>query len=379
MDLRSEYNKPSKGDICFYIFWAFLQLGKGLGLVASDSTFLVLVACGLPFALGKLLLTRWGSISFGKFLALNVIGIIAMVVSSETTYWLTIFCITVTRGVDLKKALKVNLFVRGPLFVVRTGMAILGFADIERRYRFSGSVITGIRYGLGYHHPNTTQVELFLLIVVLLLLYGKKMKWPHYLMVLAYNYLIYSYTDSRTPFVLAMVYIVGVWLIHFSKGRTLRSLIKLWSNSAWVICMAFSAIGCILYFISPSFRSLGTFASRFQTATTTMTVKSLPLFGIKGVYTDLGYVYIIYNGGVILATLFFVGINVLVGKLRKRNEKVLLWALSLMAVFAILEHSVFSVLTNGLLLFLRDVIYPEEAVDRNGPEQNQLQSEERTI
>lgn len=373
MSLRSGLAGASKADLSFYIFWTFLQIGKGFGLVASNPYFIGLLACGLPFALGKLLLSRWGSVSFAKFLGLNIVGIIAMVCSGETTYWLTIFCVTATRGMDLKKVLKINLFVRGPMFIVRTGLAILGFADMESRYRFANGMITAVRYGLGYHHPNATQIELFVLILLLFLIYGKKMKWQQYGLVMAYNYLIFSYTDSRTPFALAMVFIVGTWIINFGKGRVVQFIIRLWSDSSWVICMLLSAVGCVLYLVSPDFRDMGTFASRFGSATATISREFFPLFGTKGVYTDLGYVYIIYNGGVILAALFFIGINVLVSKLRKRNEKVLLWGLSTLAVFAILEHSIFSVLTNGLLLFLRDVVYPPDTVDRNNNMEYQLQ------
>ena len=378
MNLVSKKDQISKGNVCFSIFWGFLQFGKGMGYVASTPAFLTLLCCGIPFALGKILLTRWKQREMITLLVLNAIGIAAMISSGETTFWLTFFCISAAKDVDFKKLLKINLVVRGTMFVARTTMAIVGLLDMQVRYRFQSGMIIETRYGMGYDHPNTAQIELLGLILVLFFIYGKRLKWPHYLLVLAYNHFIFTYTDSRTAYILAIVYVIGVAIINCTKIGIVQFAFRIWSDSSWALCILLSIVGCILYETDPGFRTLGTFSSRFLSATEMISTEPLTLFGGK-VNTDLGYIQIIYSGGLVVAAVYAVGIARMTAKLRKRNEKVLLWALSCFAVFTILEHSVFSVLTNGLLMYLRDAFYPQSNAQEPQDNTNQLGNEDKRL
>lgn len=341
-------------ETCFYIFWFFLQLGKGLGLVASDKHFLLLVACGLPFAIGKLFLTKWTNRELLSCIAINLLGLATAIRSGTTTYLLSAFCITAVKDMDIKSVLKVNLYVRGPMFVLRTTMAILGYADMESYYRYENGIQT-IRYALGYGNANTAQFELFMLIALAVYLYREKLLIYHYVIALFYSCFIFRYTDSRTPLVLTFVFVVGMFMLRY---RCVSKLVAYWADKSWYVVGIASLLGCISYVYIPAFRELGTFSSRFLTAVVTITGNRVPLFGMPGITTDLGYVYILYSAGLIMSVLFFVGVSKVLRVKRLREDRVLLWAFICLAVFNMIEHYAYSVLSNGLLLYLSYAVYP---------------------
>lgn len=355
MIIRKKYNLA---ETCFYIFWCFLQIGKGLGYTSRDTEFLILVGCALPFAIGKLLLTKWENRDILSIIFLYILGIIVTFFSGTTTYLLSILCVTAVKGMDIKKVLKVNLAVRGPLFVFRTTAAILGFADMQMRYRYENGAITATRYALGYDHPNTAQFELFMLVVLFFVLYSNRVKIYHYIVAFVYCRFIYTYTDSRTTFFLTPIFLAGTFLAKWKAKKEISRIISRCSSKIWVISILISFLGCYAYTYVPQFRSLGTFASRFLTATSVMHNNSIPLFGTSGITTDLGFIYILYDGGIILSMLFFAGIIKLLALKKMRNETVLHIAFICLAMFNLLESYTYSVLSNGLLLYLAYVVFP---------------------
>lgn len=353
--------KYKLSDLCFYIFWFLLQLGKGLGLVAKDPLFIKLLICGVPFIVGKLLLTKWDRGSLLKCIALNLLGIVITLCSKTTTYWLSLLCITAMKDMDVKRIIKINIFVRGPMFLFRTISAILGFSDADIRYRFENGAISTVRYGLGYGHANTAQFELFMIIVIVFLLYYNRLKIYHYLLALCYNDFIYGYTNSRTPYYLGIVFLVGILIISRKEkySQYIARIMSFWSSKSWLIGLVFSVCGCVAYNYLPVFRKFGTFSSRFATAVATIKYFDLSLFGTQGVTTDLGLVYLLYNSGLFMTVLFFVATHKLLNLKIMGTEVTLQWAFACLSVFNILEHTTYSVISNGLLLFLVYVLYPK--------------------
>ena len=174
-------------DACFYFFWFLLQLGKGLGYTAREREFLYLLIIGAPFVLFRLVRIRWDQKSLINCIVFNLLGVIIALFSGTTTYLLTILCVTAARNMNIEKLAKVSLFVRFPLYIARTTMAILGFVDMQMRYRYEDGVVVAVRYALGYDHPNTTHFELFMLIVLIFVLYRKRLRIAHYIAIFLYN------------------------------------------------------------------------------------------------------------------------------------------------------------------------------------------------
>lgn len=352
-------------DFCFYIFWFLLQLGKGMGYTSQDGTFKLLLVCAIPFAMVRMLFTRWDKKSFIYCVALNMLGVATMIASKSTTYLLSIFCITAVKGMDLNKLLKTTLFIRGPLFVLRTSLAILGFTDMQLAYRFVGGEIITTRYALGYVNPNTTQFELFMLLMLAFYLYSERINLFTCLLGFAYSLLLFQYTNSKTAYYLSVPFILCAFICKRQNAKLIKKLATEISSKSWIFGIFFTFVGCFIYMNVYAFQFLGTFASRFLTASRVIQNYQPTLFGNQGVKTDLGYIFILYDGGIILATLFFAGINKLMKTKFLRSDVLLCIAFACLSVFNIMETYTYSVLSNPLLLYLSCVVYPGKSYHDN--------------
>lgn len=354
--------KYKVAHVCFYVFWLLLQVGKGLGYISSDTEFQILVVCGLPFAVGKILLTKWNRNDLLKFILLGALGLATMISSGTSTYLLSILCITLVKDMDIEQVLKVNFAVRFPLFIIRTSLGLLGLADMQVYYR--DETIMEVRYALGYVHPNTAQFELLMLTMLWFILYARKTRLFHYLLATAYNVFIYQYTGSRTSLYAVLAFLLGTYILSRNREVILSKIIDFWAAKSWIIGMLFSMAGCIAYISLPTFRSLGNFSSRFMTAVKILSLGFPPLFGMEGISTDLGYVYILYSGGLILSVLFFLGVQRLLKLKSARKQTIVRLAYACVAIINIMEHTGYSVLSNGLLLYLSRVIYKQRETHR---------------
>ena len=81
--------------------------------------------------------------------------------------------------------------------------------------------------------------------------------------------------------------------------------------------------------------------------------------GNSNITTDLGYVYILYDGGILLAWLFFWGVNKLLKTRLIQSDIVLCLAFACFSIFNIMEAYTYSVLSNAMLLYLAYIVYPQ--------------------
>lgn len=353
--------KVNLSDACFYVFWFFLQIGKGMGYTAGQDEYTTLLMCGFPFLVARFLLIKWDLKSLIKCILLILLGIRIAFRSGTTTYLLSIVCILSVRNIEIKKPLKMVLAIRGPLYIIRTTLAIQGFLDMEMIYRYEQGMVTATRYALGYGHPNTTQYELFMLISVFFYLYKERIRIYHFLLAFAYNWFMFGYTDSKTSYYLCVLFLLAVFVCTRKDDRIIRKIAHSVVTKSWIIGVLITLFGCVFYLYVPAFRELGTFASRFQTALGIIQTTPLSLLGNSGIDTDLGYVHILYDGGAILAVLFFVGVNRMLKLSFVEKDIVLLLIFASFSIFNIMESYTYSVLSNCFLLYLSHVIYSKKS------------------
>jgi len=337
----------------FYIFLALLNLGKALGYVSRDREFLLLMVLAAPFALIKFFSTKWTKKELIVGIALNLLGVVVTVFSRKTTYLMTIFAITLAKDVNLKLAMKICLWIRGGFFVLRTTLAMLGVIDIQMMLR---DVVWTERFGLGYGHPNTTQFELLMILLLLCVVYFERLKLWHYVAMAAYSVFIFSYTDARTSILLCLIFVCGMWIASQKWAGFVRKLIAFCSNKIWIFMTLIAAAGTILYVYAPHVIGNGTFAMRFKNAVEQF---SFNLLGAPNITTDLGHLHILYSGGIVITLLFLYSMTVLPGILGKNREIPIHWASICVATFSMMEFTAYSILSNALLLYVSFVLYPD--------------------
>lgn len=348
-------------NICFYIFWITLMLGKGWGLSSADSSFVRMLVCVIPFLGIKMILTKWNGINELVWCALlNLLGIVVWICSGSADILLTMVAITACKDINLKKIFTLTLWVKGSMFVLRTTLALVGIVENETKTRADRGLDI-IRYGLGYGHPNIAHYLFLSIIILALLLYHNKMKVWHYLSLLLYNLYLFSKTNSRTATYMVLLCIISIYLFDKYKAVLYKSILRFVGKYVYILAAGTSFIIVILFTKVEILRSLNTLSSRFSTGYRTVENNKLTLFGLKNINSDLGYITTLYSSGVIVFLLFVVGMTLLMKELIKRHRYIEILFFAILAGYHMMANYNDTITMNQLLLYLAVIIFPRSA------------------
>lgn len=350
LSVRKKYTIKLQ-NMCVYVFWAILMVGKGLGLTSRNYEFRYMTAAALLLVFVKILTSRWSREGLVRSICLGLIGVAVWIKSGETDILLTMVIIISCKGIDIYKLFQIGVYIRAGLFLLRTSLAILNVTDMQpMRYTRDE---TGVRYALGYGHPNTTQYELFMIIMMIVLVWRYKMKLWHWLCLCGYNFFIFKYTGSRTGAFLICLVLLFTYLVNRNPASLVGKAVKHFGEYAYIIGAVVSFLMCLLLDKVPLLQSLGTFSSRFFTGRWVMRNMNLSLLGVSGVETDLGMVSILYGHGLIVFIFFIVTMTLLMKSFRQKKmytEEIIGIAY---ALYNMMESSSLSCLMNIMWLFLR--------------------------
>ena len=205
-------------ELCYYIFLFLIMIYyafRKTNMNYEVLNFTLILA--IPFVFVKLLLERYSIKEFIGMGILMILGVISAVLIGNTSILVSFFIVMGMKNIDYIPALKVVFYVR----LVSCAMILIGVAtglvDNLEYVREEGS--EQIRNALGYAHPNTFGIYCFGIISLWFILYGRK-KWKLKL-ILAFILNVFSFimTNSRTSFLLNMVYLAMVILVNVMKDK----------------------------------------------------------------------------------------------------------------------------------------------------------------
>ena len=231
------------------------------------------------------------------------------------------------------------------------------------------------RWGLGYTYPTHTSSVFFM--AVLLLCYIKKEKiniiWVFCIELL--NIWLFSYTDSRAGMILsAMTPVVFLILKHRKKTKTKMDWFLQW---AFPVCALIIIVLSLKYDGSGLLYKINTLISdRLNLGGKALRTYGVHIFGQKiawvgfgGMghtqtvlsgeynYVDSSYIRILLDNGALIWVILMVGWTNTSIKAYKTHDKYLLWALSILAVYCIIEQWLMNLGANLFLLYLSYNIY----------------------
>lgn len=346
----------------YYCFWVLLLVGKGLGYTSYDSAYRYMTWIAIAFIGGKLLLTNWGG---GKELfitiGLNILGIANFAASKSPTALLTILAITGARNIDLAKLLKISFWIRGGMFLVRTFLATQGMLDAQLMYRYDKGMVIA-RYGLGYGQPNATHYMLFTILVLCILVYGKKLRFIHFAGLMVYNLHIYNYTLSRSGMLISAFLLIMCFLANRRNrlAALCRSGLSVMSRWIFPVVAVLSFVICYLFAKVSWLKSFGSFSSRFATANRVILDNSMTFLGIPDITTDFAMINFFYCDGILLFVLFVAGYYYLLKRFKDQKYINLQLVCICYAIYSLSESYTDSVLMNVSLLFMVYLIYRQK-------------------
>ncbi|MBO5348488.1 MAG: hypothetical protein J6A89_01515 [Clostridia bacterium] len=234
--------KIKKTDI-FYIFLYINVFCKGIGLDNSSKIYLLLICFGIAAIFLKIANDKFTKREIIITTSIMLVGLGTFVCTKRPTFLLTCITLAGMKNINIDRTFKGMFIIRLTTFIVIISLSLLGIIDNEMisMYRNGG---VDIRYSLGYGHPNTAQINLFIILALYIYIRFEKLNILDYAAIIGTNYFIYSYTLSRTGFICGLL-LVGLTI--YSKIRKKDELLVKFPKVIFLVMFSFSIVTAILY------------------------------------------------------------------------------------------------------------------------------------
>ena len=170
----------------------------------------------------KTALTKYSPKEYLTIFLFLLLGAASYFVTGRNEIVRVVMFIAACKNIDMQKCLKLVFYMTlaGCVIIMLLSLTgIYGAVSLTQDYG-RGSVET--RYTLGIGHPNALQCMIWALTTLGLYLYGEKMKWYYYLLVLAVNVGFFYLTDSKTSLLIGVFVIVYTIIMKYFKWKIIR-------------------------------------------------------------------------------------------------------------------------------------------------------------
>ena len=290
----------------YYLFFVIIYSAKMVGLYDGQKAFYVCVAIGLIFYCMKIATTRMSIPEYIVTILLVGLGLVVYVFSGEKGLLLCLAMVTGAKNVDCSKLIKCLLGVGSTLFGIMILLTSLGIIGDNHHITEKFGVGALIRRDFGQPSSNVTHTVFFVLVSLVIYLYGEKrhlIKLSIFIMVL--NVILFAYTLSITG-VLSVTFLLVVNLVVTKMTRIDTKVLRILSNAAYVMLL-FVSIILPLVVEGRAYDILNKILNhRIEYGRYYLTHEQLSLFGSRfaqapdiNFYLDNSYLYLFLQLGVI--------------------------------------------------------------------------------
>ncbi len=363
-----------------YLFYVFILVNtffKGIGLDNDSNVYLICLIFGILILFLKLIKDKYTKKEL-IFISISiVIGIVTFLVTRRPTLFLTVLCLIGMKNVNIDDIFKKMFDVR---FITFFSVIILAFVGIIDNTKFemwrNGEMST--RYTLGFGHPNTLHLSLFILIALYIYNRYEKLNIFEYIVMIALNFLIYHFSVSRTGMMGTLLLIILCAITQIKSTKIKNIIIKL-PIVLFIVLLIFSFLTGILYGKVEFINQLDNiFTGRIAYSNYYLQTYGFSLFGSNiqndtNALFDNGYLYMYIQYGIVgliyLSVLFFAIFNNI-----KKNHDIKKAILVISFLIYILTES-FSpnIFMNIILLFAAEWIFSNKKIGdeiNNGQKNN---------
>lgn len=302
-----------------------------------------------------------------EFAILVIIAIMIAVQTGSTSFFDFILILFCMKCIDFNRALKTILIMQTLMSGIIIALAYLGITEMIID---TTNKSMGIRYAMGFTHPNRVGIISFE-IICLILYCGKGKGGVKYIISVLISLTIYSIAKSRTALFLSMSIITAFYVYEvFGRRLNIHNVKRIAKFVITLMCIAIVIFIAYLY-KNQKIYCESTLVSRIRMAIIYYDAYSVNFFGNKissGTNTSLpgtalGYYYLdnapleylLRNG--IMAFAFFVGCYCLsISKLIKNKRWSSLIILLCYAIYGMVETNPFSIVCNVFLLIFGYII-----------------------
>ena len=235
----------SKTIYLFYVFILVNTFFKGIGLGNDSKLYFICLALASLALLFKILTDKYTKKEFIFIIVPIIVGISTFIVTKKPTLLLTVLCLIGMKNVSVDDTLKKMYYVRFFTFFLVIALAFIGILDNTKieMWRNGGN---SIRYSLGYGHPNTLHMTLFILVALYIYNRYDKLKNIEYIVLIALNFFIYHFSVSRTGMIITLLLIV-LTIVSKIKFKTIQNIIIKIPVIIFITLLLISFITGLLY------------------------------------------------------------------------------------------------------------------------------------
>lgn len=334
--------KERVGKILFIAAFLMLLLvdyvsATGVRILFSGRAFqLAILFMGL-----KIVLTRY---TRNEWVVLGLGGVLAVISFLHThSYFVCMLIMLLMASKDVSARLLIRLYTV-IVFVITALTAVLAVTgvrgDVFLVQDFRGDGLE-TRYCMGFTHPNTFHIVCIQLMLSLIWLYWKKLKWYHFGILFGINLLITYFTDSRTNLLIGSAVFIAYLLLKIWPGISRWIGIYLAGFGVLVLSLILSVLAPVYGNTTPFLNKLDelwthrirlSYWVRFQSEVTLFSGEEFQ------VNCDMGFVNTAYNYGMVIVLLV---IGIIIWKLfdiTKRRDSVVLVGIVACMIFYLGER-----------------------------------------
>ncbi|MBQ8833642.1 MAG: hypothetical protein IJ001_01790 [Oscillospiraceae bacterium] len=342
----------------FDIFIFLITLLKSLGARAEDPVYVIAFIIGCFSILIKMLREQFTRHELISVIFIIIVGTADFILGNATTVLFTAIAICGTKNIDKSHVVRIVFWTRLIAFFALISLSAFGIIENEVVQVYRNDVAIN-RYMLGHDHPNMAHMSFAIIVVLMLYLYGEKMRLLHYCALLICNLVLYKFTYSRTGVLLILVSILfdaGVKNFQIQKlsMRLLKNL-YIWE----FVLTLFVALAYGRIELLDGLNKMLT--GRVWYMHTLLTNFAPPIFGSmeynQYVNIDNGYISLLYQGGILAFVWFSYYVITLMKKLYVENRVRDFFLVINFIVYSFTESFFPAISINISLLFLGEVIF----------------------
>lgn len=236
----SSKNLPTIGFLIFLYANTFL---KGIGIIGENSLYKIILIIFFPMVILKIVHDKYTRSELMYVFLLITFGILSFYFSHKITLLITCVTLCGFKNIKIKKIFKNILLIRMVSLILMVLLALFGIIKNNVFLTWRNNNLD-VRYGFGFASPNTLHMSFFIISILIITLYNKKIfKLSIILSIL--NCLLFSYTGSRTS--LYLVFITIFLNIIVKQNSNVRKIIIRTLPLLFIMIMAFSFISAFKY------------------------------------------------------------------------------------------------------------------------------------
>lgn len=359
--------------VCFY--FSIITLMYGFCFTPLDITgamhdillyTAVLLAC-------IVLIDNYNFVVFVKMVGVLLLSFFVFMSSHETIFIIMILSAFMIKNISYQKIFKMIFFERFIMLVIVLLYVLIDVINIGKIEVSKGIYGQVVAYSMGYFHPNNFAQEVFYLSTLYLCKKNGRLRNWDYGLILLMDVVTYLITRSKTACILIVI-IIGT--LYYINNFTDKKRYKIFSNLYLVLCVVIPLIGIaspaiilqatdriqrIVYYSNAHLNQrISNAAMLYLSFPLTLFGKIIDLDYLKMRFgynvVDNGYVYSLFNFGVIgfglMITLYLIALK----ELLKQREVVYVTVIVATLCYAYMENILRAMYMNFCVLFWWEAI-----------------------